>query len=101
MQQRHRTTARLAGFCAMCLLTIGGMVVAAQATQAKPALAAYHVIACIRTASAAQAGLVKEVDVKYKRGQWLCEVELVDEAGQQHELSVDVTTNQVVTAERD
>jgi len=41
------------------------------------------------------------VDVKDKRGQWLCEVELVDEAGQKHERSVDVTTNQVVASERD
>ena len=47
---------------------------------------------------AAEAGLVKDVEVEYERGQWLCEVKLVDEAGKRHTLYVDVTTNQVVKA---
>jgi hypothetical protein len=101
MHQRYGTKTLLASVCATWLLTIGGLVGIAQADRAKPALAADHVIACIRTASAAQAGLVREVDVKYKRGQWLCEVDMVDDSGQKHELSVDVTTNQIIKTERD
>ena len=101
MRQLHCAKAMLVGLCATLLLTAGGMVGAAHADKSTRALAADHVIACIRTAVAAQAGLVKEVDVKYKRGQWLCEVEIVDDTGQKYELSVDVTTNQVVTVERD
>ena len=46
--------------------------------------------------SAAQPGLVKEVEAEYERGQWICEVKLVDEAGKRHTLHVDVATNQVV-----
>jgi hypothetical protein len=101
MRPFHCTKAMLAGFCATLLLTAGSMMGVAHADKTTPALAADHVIACIRTAVAAQAGLVKEVEVEYKRGQWLCEVEIVDDTGQQYELSVDVTTNQVVKAERD
>jgi uncharacterized membrane protein YkoI len=76
------------------------MVAVARADKTTPALAADHVIACIRSAVAAQAGLVKEVEVEYKRGQWLCEVDIVDDTGHKYELSVDVTTNQVVKTER-
>ena len=68
----------------------------AHADKSTPALAADHVIACIKTAVAAQAGLVKEVEVEYEGTQWLCEVKLVDEAGKRHKLHVDVATNQVV-----
>ena len=101
MPQPNGMKLMLAGVCTTWLLTVGSLGGTAHAHRAKPALAADHVIACVRTASSAQAGLVREVDVKDKRGQWLCEVELVDEAGQKHELSVDVTTNQVVASERD
>ena len=91
----------LAGVSTIWLLTAGAVGGTAHANRAKPALAADHVIACIRTASAAQAGLVREVDVKHKRGQWLCEVELVDDTGQKYEVTVDVTANQVIKTERD
>jgi hypothetical protein len=101
MKQLHCAKAMFVSLCATLLLTTGGMVGAARADKATPALAADHVIACIRTAVAAQAGLVKEVEVEYKRGQWLCEVEVVDDTGQKYELYVDVTTNQVIKAERD
>jgi hypothetical protein len=50
----------------------------------------------MKTAVAAQPGLVKEVEVEYEGTQWLCEVKLVDEAGKRHTLHVDVATNQVV-----
>jgi uncharacterized membrane protein YkoI len=101
MRQLQCAKNLVAGLFAMLLLTTGGMAGAAHAAQTASALTADHVIACIRTAVAAQVGLVKEVEVKHKRGQWLCEVEIVDDTGQQHELHVDVTTNQVVKAERD
>jgi uncharacterized membrane protein YkoI len=76
-------------------------MVGAQADKTNPGLAADHVIACIRTAVASQAGSIKEVEVKHKKGQWLCEVDIVDDAGQKYELHVDVSTNRVVKAERD
>jgi len=100
---RHLQNATIipAGLLAMLLLTAGSMVSVTHAGKTPQALAADHVVACIRTAVAAQAGLVKEVEAKYKRGQWLCEVEIVDDTGQKHELQVDVTTNTVVKAERD
>jgi uncharacterized membrane protein YkoI len=72
------------------------MTVVAHATRNTEALAADHVIACIRTAVAAQPGLVKEVEAEYERGKWLCEVKLVDDTGKRHKLHVDVATNQVV-----
>jgi hypothetical protein len=98
MKQLHGTTSMLAGLCATLLLTAGSMVVVAYAGKTTPALAADHVIACIKTAVAAQAGMVKEVEVEYEGTRWLCEVKLVDEAGKRHKLHVDVATNQVVKA---
>jgi hypothetical protein len=80
------------------LLITGGLVAAARADRTTSGLAAEHVIACIKTAVAAQPGMVKDVEVEYERGQWLCEVKLVDDAGKRHTLHVDVATNQVVKA---
>jgi hypothetical protein len=96
---RHRQIAQhmRVGLLAMLFITVG-LVAAAHADKTTSGLAADHVIACIKAAVAAQAGLVKEVEVEYERGQWLCEVKLVDEAGKRHTLHVDVTTNQVVKA---
>jgi hypothetical protein len=91
----------IAGLVATLLLSTGGMMGPAHAAQTTPALTADHVIACIRSATSAQAGAIKEVDVEYKRGQWLCEVDIVDDAGQEYELSIDVTTYQLVKTERD
>jgi len=87
---------RLVGLLAVVLLTAGGMVAAAHTGETPKALAADHVIACIQAAVAAQAGLVKEVEVEYEGAQWLCEVKLIDETGKRHKLHVDVATNQVV-----
>ena len=96
---RHRQGAQrlLVSLLAMLLIT-GGLVAAARADKTTSGLAADHVIACIKTAVAAQAGLVKDVEVEHERGQWRCEVTLVDEAGKRHTLHVDVATNQVVKA---
>jgi len=95
---RHLRSASnmLVGLLAVLLFTAGSMIAAAHTSETSKALAADHVIACIRTAVAAQAGLVKEVEVEYEGAQWLCEVKLVDETGKRHTLHVDVATNQVV-----
>jgi uncharacterized membrane protein YkoI len=98
MRLLQGTKAMRIGLCTLLLLTAGGMMVVAHANKNTQALAVDHVIACIRTAVAVQPGLVKEVEAEYERGQWLCEVKLVDEAGKRHKLHVDVTTNQVVKA---
>ena len=68
----------------------------AHADKTPKALAADHVIACIKTAVAAQAGLVKEVEVEYDGTQWLCEVGSSTRPGSAMKLHVDVATNQVV-----
>ncbi len=98
MRLLQGTKAMRIELCALLLLTAGGMMVVAYANKNTQALAADHIIACIRTAVAVQPGLVKEVEAEYERGQWLCEVKLVDEAGKRHKLHVDVATNQVVKA---
>jgi hypothetical protein len=96
MRPLYYANALWASVCVTLLLTAGGMVRATHAGKNTEALAADHVIACIRTAVAAQPGLVKEVEAEYERGQWLCEVKVVDDAGKRHKLHVDVATNQVV-----
>jgi hypothetical protein len=98
MRLLQGTKAMRIGLYALLLLTAGGMMVVAHANKNTQALAADHVIACIRTAVAVQPGLVKEVEAEYERGQWLCEVKLVDEAGKRHKLHVDVASNQVIKA---
>jgi acyl-coenzyme A thioesterase PaaI-like protein len=97
---RHLQGAKImrAGLLATLLLTAVGVMVVAHAGKTTPALSADHVIACIRTAVTAQAGLVKEVEVEYEGQQWLCEVKLVDEAGKRYKLHVDVATNRMVKA---
>lgn len=95
MRYLQRIRTMFVGFLTTLLLTAATMMVA-HADKTTPGLAADHVIACIKTAVAAQAGLVKEVEVEYEGTQWLCEVKLVDEAGKRHKLHVDVATNQVV-----
>ena len=98
MRRLQGTKALRVGLCALLLLTAGSTMVVVHADQNAQALAADHVITCIRTAVAAQPGLVKEVEAEYERGRWLCEVKLVDDAGKRHKLHVDVATNQVVKA---
>jgi len=97
---RHLRSASnmLVGLLAVLLFTVGSMIAAAHPSETSKALAADHVIACIRTAVAAQAGLVKEVEGDDEKGKRLCEVKIVDETGKRHKLHVDVQTNQVVKA---
>jgi uncharacterized membrane protein YkoI len=97
MRHLQGVSNKLVGLLTVLLLTVGGLVVA-QAAKNTEALAADHMMACIRTAVAAQPVLVKDVEAEYERGQWLCEVTLVDDAGTRHKLHVDVATNQVVKA---
>jgi hypothetical protein len=96
MRHLRSPSTRLVGFLAALVITAGSMVAGAHTGETPKALAADHIIACIQAAVAAQAGLVKEVEVEYEGAQWLCEVKLVDETGKRHKLHVDVATNQVV-----
>ena len=61
MRYLQRVRTLFVGFLTTLLLTAAPMMVA-HADKSTPALAADHVIACIQTAVAAQAGLVKEVE---------------------------------------
>ena len=96
MRYLRSASTRLVGLLAAILITTGSMMVGAHTSEPLKAIAADHVIACIQAVVATQAGLVKEVEVKYEGVQWLCEVKLVDAAGKRHKLHVDVATNQVV-----
>lgn len=98
MRHRQDTKAMLAGIVATVLLTTGGLVIGAHAARPTSALTANQASACIQTAVAAQAGMVTKVEVGEKKGQRLCEVRIVDEAGKKHKLQIDVNTNQVVKA---
>ena len=96
MRRYRYATALLAG-CVITLLCTGrGLAVAAPASPPREALTVDEAIACIRTAVAAQAGWVKEVEGDDDGGKRLCEVKIVDEAGKRHTVHVDVQTNQVV-----
>jgi hypothetical protein len=97
LHRDHRyATDLLAGLAVILVLTEGGYAVAASPRQPSSALTAEEAMACIRTAVATQTGLVKEVEGEEKKGQRLCEVEIVDATGKRHKLYVDVATNQVV-----
>jgi hypothetical protein len=95
MRPFQRATDLLVGLVVILLLT-GGYALAASSGKQISALTADEAIACIRTAVAAQTGLVKGVDGDDKKGKHLCEVKIVDETGKRHTLQVDVETNQVV-----
>lgn len=98
MRHLHGITRTLIGLFATLLFTTGGLVVTAHAARTTPALTADQATTCIQTATAAQAGMVTKVEGEDKRGQRLCEVSLVDNAGKKHTLQVDVNTHQVVKA---
>jgi hypothetical protein len=99
MMRCHRGgTDLLAGLVVTLLLIGGGHAVAAPTGPSTLALTTDEAIACIRTATPAHAGLIKGVEGEDKKGQRLCEVKIVDEAGKRHKLQVDVQTQQVVKA---
>ncbi len=78
------------------LLRGGGATVAALPDPPREALTAEEAIACMRTAVAAQAGWVKDVEGEDQRGFRLCEVTIVDATGKRHTLHSDVETQQVL-----
>jgi len=98
MRTRQGANIMQAGLLAMLVLTVGGLAGVVHANRTTAGITADQVTACMKTAVAAQPGLVKEVEVEYEGQQWLCEVKLVDDAGKRHTLHVDVATNQVVKA---
>ena len=83
--QRYRNAANRRARLALTLLLLGG-----------GAATADEAIACIRTAVAAQAGFVREVEGDDEGGKRICEVKLVDQMGKRHTLHIDVQTKQVV-----
>jgi len=95
MRPLQRATNLLGGFVVMLLLT-GGHALAASSGKHTSALTTDEAIACIRTAAAAQTGLVKGIEGDDEKGKRLCKVKIVDETGTRHKLQVDVQTNQVV-----
>jgi hypothetical protein len=97
MRSHQRATDLFIGLVVTLFLT-REHALAATPSQSTSALTADEAIACIRTAVAAQAGLVKEVEGDDEKGKRLCEVKIVDETGKRHKLHVDVQTNQVVKA---
>lgn len=96
MRQYRCAADRLAGLALTLLLLGGGLAGAASPDPPPEALTADEAIACIRTAVAAQAGWIKDVEGDQEGGKRLCEVELVDDTGKRHKLHIDVQTNQVV-----
>lgn len=95
--QWYRSPVNRGARLALTLLLLGGgAAVAAPADPPREALTADEAIACIRTAVAAQAGFIREVEGDAEGGKRICEVKLVDEAGKRHTLYVDVQTNQVI-----
>jgi hypothetical protein len=54
------------GFLAMLVLTVGGLAGVAHANRTTSGITADQVTACLKTAVAAQPGLVKEVEVEYE-----------------------------------
>jgi hypothetical protein len=79
------------------LLLLGSSAAGAAPPGPPPkALTAEEAIACIRTAVAAQAGWVKDVEGEEERRLRVCEVKIVDETGKRHTLHIDVETQQVL-----
>jgi hypothetical protein len=97
MRPLQRATNLLAGLGVMLLLT-GGHALGASSGKHTSALTTDEAIACIRSAAAAQTGLVKGVEGDDEKGKRLCKVQIVDETGKRHKLQVDVQTQQVVKA---
>ena len=97
MRPLQRATNLLAGLGVMLLLT-GGHTLAASSGKQTSALTTDEAIACLRSAAAAQTGLVKGVEGDAEKGHRLCKVQIVDETGKRHKLQVDVQTQQVVKA---
>jgi hypothetical protein len=96
MRRHPYVTDLLAGLVITLCLTGGGHAVAAPSDQPTSALTVDEAMTCMRTAVAAQAGLVKAVEVDDEKGKRFCKVKIMDEKGKRHTLQFDVQTNQVV-----
>ena len=94
----QRATDLLVGLVVTLFLTGGGSSRGDSLINQRQALTADEAIACIRTAVAAQAGLVKEVEGDDEKGQTPPRSEDRGRDGKRHKLYVDVQTNQVVKA---
>ena len=86
----------LVGVCGILLCSTSAPLVTAQPAQPSEALTAAEATACIQTAILAQPGMITEMEAEKKGTQRLCEIKLVAADGKKYELSIDVTTNQVL-----
>jgi hypothetical protein len=96
MRRYRAKVERWTGLVISLLLLGGNAAVAALSGPPPESLTAEEAIACIRTAVAAQAGWVKDVEGEHERGLRVCEVKIVDETGKRHTLHIDVETQQVL-----
>ena len=74
---------------------------AAQGGRPPKDITADEAVACIRTAAAAKAGRVRELDVKIENGAKICQVEIAADDRRKYEVHVDVVTNKVLRVEDD
>jgi uncharacterized membrane protein YkoI len=89
------------GVLAATLSAAGWLTASAQLTSRHPTVTAEQAIACVRTASAAKPGLIREVEVDDEKGARLCEVKIVAEDGKKYEIYVDVAADKVVRIKED
>ena len=101
-------TKRLGWLMLGCLLAFvlaaGGLGMRAEgrgARDAKAAISADQLIACVRTAVASKPGNVRAVEAESEGDKLLCEVEILAQDGKTYEVEVDVATNAVVEVEED
>jgi hypothetical protein len=92
--------------CSLVLALAAGLFVLRAAGQqgAKAApfsLSPDQVIACVKTASAAKAGNVRELEAEKEKGKLVCEVAILAQDGKTYEVVVDVSDNSVVEIEED
>lgn len=86
---------------AVLLSALSAVPAAAQGQRPPDHITSDEAIACIRAATASQAGRVEGLEVEVRAGKVICEVEIVAENGRKSEVHVDVSTNQVVDTRPD
>jgi len=96
MQPHVYATNLLVGLGLTLLCSGGGQAMAASSSQPDEALTAEEAIACIHTVTKAQAGFVREVEGDDEDGKRICQVKIVDQAGERHTFHVDVQSNEIV-----
>lgn len=96
MLKRKILIASIAAALACGGFTVGTLSATAKSSRQKPGITPTQVNNVVRTAVAAQPGLINELEVEYKRGGVACEIDIIDAYGKKHEITVDVATNRVI-----